>query len=989
MTDSTVIRGARKASARAYAAEFLAGGGDMGRRMRAVDWAHTPLGGLEHWPTSLKTVMRVLLTARQPMLLFWGERLVMLYNDAAKGVLSARHPHALGHPLSVAWHEVHVLLGERIEEARVANEGGYDDAVSLPIEGAQDGAARFAVSYSPIPGDDGKPGGLLCVLNETASMHEAVIGLASELDPDALLGKVTEAARRLTKARFGAFERTYQGKDPVRIDDVAKDSRYGRRTPPEGIPRGEAVRSYLAVPVTSRNGEVLGGLFFGHPEPGMFDERAERNARAIAAHAATALDNANRFALARGEIEQRSRAEIELAATRDELAVQVTSLTSLHEMATRLAAVEDIGTALQAILETAVAVCDASFGSINLYDPDAEALVIKAHVGFDEEALAKVRILRPGRDPGACAKSFETGRRMSVSDTETDPCFEGIRDFARHLGIRSVHSMPIVTRGGEAVGVLSVHFKEPRMPTTSQMQLVEVCARHAADAIETHRSREALRESEKLYRAIGESTNYGVWLCDERGRSVYVSESFLKLIGLTQGGYARSIWSLIEDPEEADRVRGQWKRMVAEGRDWDAQVTVKTAAGGTRAILSRGVAIRDANGRISGWAGMNLDVDRLKRVENELRELDQRKDEFLATLAHELRNPLAPIRNGLEIMRLGRGNAGMVEQARTMMERQLHQMIRLVDDLLDVSRVSRGKIELRREAIDLRAALSNAVETAKPAIDQNAQTLVIDVDENAIAVDGDLTRLSQVFANLLNNAAKYTERGGRIEVSARVVDGTAVVRVKDDGIGIPAAMLERVFDIFTQVDRSLEKARGGLGIGLSIARRLVEMHGGTIAAESAGVGKGSEFVVRLPGIARPASDAAPAELSRNETGHRRRVLVADDNLDSALSLSLVLQMMGNDVRVANDGFEAIAVAESFHPDAIFLDIGMPGLNGYEVCRKLRENGAAAGAVVVALTGWGQQEDRRRSQEFGFDHHLVKPVEPSILETLLRGLPPGP
>jgi CheY-like chemotaxis protein len=331
----------------------------------------------------------------------------------------------------------------------------------------------------------------------------------------------------------------------------------------------------------------------------------------------------------------------------------------------------------------------------------------------------------------------------------------------------------------------------------------------------------------------------------------------------------------------------------------------------------------------------------------------------------------------------------MVEQARTMMERQLHQMIRLVDDLLDVSRVSRGKIELKREAIDLRTALSNAVETAKPAIDQNAQALVIDVDGSAITVDGDLTRLSQVFANLLNNAAKYTERGGRIEVSARVVDGIAVVRVKDDGIGIPAAMLERVFDIFTQVDRSLEKARGGLGIGLSIARRLVEMHGGTIAAESAGVGKGSEFVVRLPGIARPASDAAPAALSRNETGHRRRVLVADDNLDSASSLSLVLQMMGNDVRVANDGFEAIAVAESFHPDAIFLDIGMPGLNGYEVCRKLRENGAAAGAVVVALTGWGQQEDRRRSQEFGFDHHLVKPVEPSILETLLRGLPPGP
>jgi CheY-like chemotaxis protein len=335
-------------------------------------------------------------------------------------------------------------------------------------------------------------------------------------------------------------------------------------------------------------------------------------------------------------------------------------------------------------------------------------------------------------------------------------------------------------------------------------------------------------------------------------------------------------------------------------------------------------------------------------------------------------------------MRLGRGNPGVVEQARTMMERQLHQMVRLVDDLLDVSRVSRGKIELRKARIELATALSSAIETAQPLVDQNGQTLTMSIPDTPVIVEADLTRLSQVFANLLNNAAKYGDKGGRIELSVRTEQTSVEIRVKDDGIGIPPEMLERIFDIFTQVDRSLEKARGGLGIGLSIARRLVEMHGGSIAALSEGAGRGSEFVVRLP-LAPPRTPGDPGEKTgehRRIDVRRRRVLIADDNFDSASSLSLMLQVMGNEVRVAHDGVEALAVAESFHPDAVLLDIGMPGLNGYEVCRKLRERPATSKAMIVALTGWGQEEDRRRSREFGFDQHLVKPVEPSTLEALL-------
>jgi PAS domain S-box-containing protein len=960
MTETALPRARKNSPAKSPAAAFLAGGSEIGRRMRALDWQRTPLGATQRWSASLRTSVRILLTARQPMFLFWGERFVTLYNDAAKGFVTAKHPQVLGQPASSAWHDLWEAIGQRLETVRSNDEAAYDEAATLG--GGEGGeATRLAISYSPVPDDDRGVGGVLCVLNETESFHEAILGLSSELDLESLVQKVTDVGTRMTKARFGAFfynvkteqgeayqlftlsgapraafekfgmpratplfAPTLRGEGAIRLDDVTRDPRYGQMGPHHGMPKGHLpVRSYLAVPVASRSGEVLGGLLFGHPEPGMFTERAERVARAISSHAGVAIDNATLFATARKEIEERARMEA--------------ALTQLHELATRVASMPDARAALQAILETAVVLQGGQSGVIHT------------------------------RTPGEPALTLETARKRAAGSKG------------------SVHSAPITWRDGTPLGELSVHFGDARELSRREVQLAEVCARHAADAIEIHRSREATLESERLYRAIGESINYGVWVCDENGHNVYVSESFLKLTGLTQGSYGKEIWSRVLKPEDAERIRTQWKDCIATGCDWEAEVQVRTASGDYRAILSRGVAIRDSDGRITGWAGMNLDIDRLKRVENELRELDQRKNEFLATLAHELRNPLAPIRNGLEIMRLGRGNAGMVEQARTMMERQLHQMIRLVDDLLDVSRVSRGKIDLRKEKVSLATVLTSAVETAKPLVDQNSQTLSIDIPDEPITLDGDATRLAQVFANLLNNAAKYTDKGGRITIAVRPIEGAVEVSIRDNGIGIPPDMLESVFGIFTQVERSLEKARGGLGIGLSIARRLIEMHGGTVVARSEGPGTGSEFLVTLPTIDALPSSADTTSPGMRRTVRMRRILIADDNIDAASSLSLMLQVMGYDVRVAHDGLEALAVAESFRPDAMLLDIGMPGMNGYEVARKLRERPATANATIVALTGWGQEEDRRKSREFGFDHHLVKPVEPSTLETLLANL----
>ena len=370
------------------------------------------------------------------------------------------------------------------------------------------------------------------------------------------------------------------------------------------------------------------------------------------------------------------------------------------------------------------------------------------------------------------------------------------------------------------------------------------------------------------------------------------------------------------------------------------------------------------------------------RLYEELRENDRRKDEFLATLAHELRNPLAPIRNSLQVMRLAGADRAAMDGSRAMIERQVQQMVRLVDDLLDISRISRGKMELRRQRVDLATVIAGAVETSRPLIERMGHTLSVTLPPEPVHLHGDLTRLAQVFLNLLNNAAKYSEPGGQITLAAETRGVEVIVSVRDTGIGIPADMLPRIFDIFTQVDRSLERSQGGLGIGLTLVKRLTEMHGGDIVALSDGPGRGSEFVVRLPILPESAGQEAVPLATMSPALPGRRILVVDDNRDSADSLTLILGMLGNEVRTAYDGVEAVESAAAFRPELVFLDIGLPRLNGYDAARRIRQQPGGATMTLVALTGWGQEDDRRRSREAGFDHHLVKPVDPLELERLL-------
>lgn len=381
-------------------------------------------------------------------------------------------------------------------------------------------------------------------------------------------------------------------------------------------------------------------------------------------------------------------------------------------------------------------------------------------------------------------------------------------------------------------------------------------------------------------------------------------------------------------------------------------------------------------------------LDTITQAEKSLRESNRRKDEFLAMLAHELRNPLTPIRNAAQILRVPEIDAATHQGALDMLDRQIVHMIRLVDDLLDASRISRGKIGLRKERTELSMIVQYAIETTHPLRMSRDHRLEIELPPQPIRLDADTSRLTQVVSNLLNNAYKFTPLGGRIRIAVEREDGSAVIRVQDNGIGIADEQLPLIFEMFTQADTSLERAQSGLGIGLSLVKNLVQMHGGTVEARSAGSGKGSEFIVRLPVIAQAAETARPQPDEPSVLKHAAtpsRVLIVDDNRDSSDSLAELLKIPGHEVHTANDGLEAMTEEARFHPDVILLDIGLPELNGYEVARRIREQHKDNGPVIIAMTGWGQEEDRRRSREAGFNAHIVKPVDPKVLSKLLAEL----
>jgi PAS domain S-box-containing protein len=439
--------------------------------------------------------------------------------------------------------------------------------------------------------------------------------------------------------------------------------------------------------------------------------------------------------------------------------------------------------------------------------------------------------------------------------------------------------------------------------------------------------------------------------------------------------------TLIIPPERHDEERMILDRL-RRGERIEHFDTVRVSKVGKPIDISLTISpIRNADNRIVGASKIARDITDRKRVEQALRDADRRKDEFLATLAHELRNPLAPIRNSIHILRLAGGSDPAVQQVREMMERQVNHMVRLVDDLMEVSRITRGKLELRKERVELASVIRAAVETSQPLIESAGHQLAVAIPPEPLTLDADPVRLAQVISNLLNNAAKYTKGAAQIWLTVRREDGEVVVSVRDTGIGISADMLPCVFEMFTQIADTHRRSQGGLGIGLTLVRSLVQMHGGQVTASSPGLGKGSEFVVRLPLASGELADAAPAP-KKPAALVPHRVLVVDDNRDAADSLGVLLKCLGAEVEVVHDGPAALQALETFQPAAVLLDIGMPGMDGYEVARRIRQQPAFQDLTIIAMTGWGQESDRRRSHAAGFNHHLIKPANIDALRAVM-------
>jgi len=507
------------------------------------------------------------------------------------------------------------------------------------------------------------------------------------------------------------------------------------------------------------------------------------------------------------------------------------------------------------------------------------------------------------------------------------------------------------------------------------------------DEVQSHAR--ALETSEKLYRAIGESINYGVWVTDAAGRAIYISDSFLKLVGLTMQQAANDGWGSVLHPDDINDTLLAWKETARTGNMWYREHRFMGVDGRYHFILAQGVPIRDEHGVIQRWAGINLDISRLKNTERALLEADRRKDEFLATLAHELRNPLAPIRNAVRILDSDAADDRQRKWGREVIARQVQRMSLLLDDLLDVSRITRGQLELKKDYVDLKSIVGIAVETARPLLDAKHHKLVVQLPPENVRLEADPLRLSQVIGNLLTNAAKYTDPEGQITLTARVENAELVIAIRDNGIGLTQESLPGLFTMFSQVNSAIDRAEGGLGIGLALVKGLVSLHGGRVEVRSDGLGRGSEFIVHLPHRVLASARA----LSRDEsTGaanasvvRRGRILVADDNRDAAESLALVLRFSGYEVFIAFSGTEALEIGQRERPRAAIIDIGMPGMSGHEVARRMRLEAWGRNAALIALTGWGQEQDKQAAKAAGFDEHLTKPVDPDDVEHVLDEL----
>jgi PAS domain S-box-containing protein len=750
------------------------------------------------------------------------------------------------------------------------------------------------------------------------------------------------------------------------VADVAADTRFTERERSARLSGG--VQAYVVTPLIKHERLVAFlAAFRSLPQAwsaddiALIEETAERTWAAV----------------------ERGQAEAALRISEARLAAELRETKLLQNISAELIQEDDVNVLHDKILSAAMNLLRADFATLQMWSDGAEGkLRLLASRGADAQSAEWVR----ATSDTACRIALRSHRRVVVPNVETCDFMVGTVDLARFLeaGVRALQTTPLVSRDGKLVGMLSTHWQTVHAPTDNELAMLDILTRQAADLIDRTCAAAAVRENEQRFRMLADNMSQLAWTCDRLGEVTWYNKRWYEYTGLTFEQLRDWGWQAVQHPDHLERVLASIARSQETGEPWEETFPLRRHDGVYRWFLSRAVPIRDEPGAIVRWFGTNTDITEQREAEHALQEADKRKNEFIAILAHELRNPLAPVKNALEILKRLSADNKTIESTTAILDRQVGQLTRLVDDLLDIHRITRGKIELRRAKNDLRPIVSQAAEMIRPMCENRRQDLVIELPPYPVYVDADTARFAQIVGNLLNNASKFTDRGGQIKLVLENKDDQAQIRVEDNGIGIAQDQLSKIFELFAQGDSSPESVQAGLGIGLTLVRRLVEMHGGSVEARSSGHGRGAEFLVRLPLV----SSAAVTEKSATHAAEAltpKRFLVVDDNQDSALSLEQLLTLYGHEVHTAFDGVEAIEAAARWRPDVILLDLDLPKLSGFDAARRIREQHVRPRPIIVAVTGWGQDEDRRAATAAGIDGHVVKPVDPAGLLKLIADL----
>jgi signal transduction histidine kinase len=1114
---------------------FLAGGGELGARMRAFDWARTPLGSPERWPQSLKTAVRIMLTSRQPIWIGWGPGLTYLYNDAYRSIVGGKHPDALGRPLAEVWREIWDDIAPMLATAMNGDEGTYVEAELLIMERhGYPEETYYTFSYSPIPEDPtagSQAGGIICANTEDTPrvIGERQIALLRELAARTAEARTwQEACERsaramATDARDIVFSMIYMCDRDCDRDDRMRLAAHtfvepGHPAAPAVLdvddprwPNAEVMRTQqprlvsgldaahgdlpagdwsrppsqaAVLPITpsgdsGRRGVVIVGL---NPYR-VYDDGYQGFLGLVAGQIAAAIGNAQAYEEERRRAE--SLAELDRAKTaffsnvshefRTPLALMLGPIEELLARPAGAVPPEDRrelrllhrnGLRLQKLVNTLLDFSRIEAGRVEArYQPtDLAALTAELASNFRsacERAGLRLVVECPPL-PGSVFVDREMWEKIVLNLVSNAFKFTLEGEISVAVGAAGDHAELVVrdtgagipagemprlfdrfhqvegTRGrsreGSGIGLAlvqelvrlhggAIHVdSEPERGTAFTVRVPFGTAHLPIDRVittgaEAHVSAGAVPYVEEALRWVPdlEPDGSGGWIAQgvgEGGPRVLLADDNADMRGYVSRLLAdqhrvtavtdglAALEAARRDPPDlilTDVMMpgldgfGLLRELRADPRTKELPIILLSARAGEEARVEGLEAGADdylikpfSSRELVAKVSTQLALARMRRQAAEtLREVDRRKDEFLATLAHELRNPLAPIRTGIEMLDAVKHDPAAVERVRGVLERQTRQLITIVDDLLDVSRITRGKLELRRCRVRLADVVQSAVEAARPLIDHAGHDLTLSLPPGEVSLHADPHRLAQVLSNLLNNAAKYTPDGGQLILSAVNEGDQVAITVTDTGVGIPADRLDGIFEMFAQIDRPLERGYSGLGIGLTLVRWLVELHGGRVAVHSDGPDRGSTFTVWMPVLEAEAGDESPAPAARRPAA-RRRVLVVDDNRDGADMLSAIVELLGNEVRTAADGVEAVEAAAEFLPDVVLMDLGMPRMNGYEAARHIRAQDWGRDMTLIALTGWGQEADKQRTREAGFDHHLVKPADPAQLEALLDG-----